>query len=93
MTKETSGQYVTVPVEPTEEMLQAGCKRHWPQEVSHERMAMLFKAMLAAAPHTDTQAAIKEAVAKEREGIMAALIEMGYWAASEYIEEVYARSQ
>ncbi|CAD5376764.1 hypothetical protein OF001_U170061 [Pseudomonas sp. OF001] len=39
-----------VPVEPTEEMLGAGRNRHLPQMMSGERLALLYRAMIAAAP-------------------------------------------
>ena len=39
-----------VPVEPTHNMKEAGVDRHWPQPISGERMALLYRAMLAAAP-------------------------------------------
>ena len=40
---------VLVPIEPTVEMLKAGCARHLPQSIGEERMALLYRAMLNAA--------------------------------------------
>ena len=44
-----------VPVEPTHNMKEAGVDRHWPQPISGERMALLYRAMLAAAPTPENE--------------------------------------
>lgn len=41
--------YALVPIEPTVEMLKAGCARHLPQSIGEERMALLYRAMLEVA--------------------------------------------
>lgn len=42
--------YALAPVEPTPEMLAAGLAAHLPQTMGGERLALLYRAMLAAAP-------------------------------------------
>lgn len=44
------GGWVLVPREPTEAMLSAGIDRHWPRAIGSARLAMLYAAMLSAAP-------------------------------------------
>ena len=50
MTTSNVAPMVCVPVEPTEAMLKAGIDRHWPQSIGSERLALLYRAMLSAAP-------------------------------------------